>query len=127
MDIGVCSCRWRTRRWLVSGFYQHVRDRMQRPILELDYQGELGLNKVEVSYKEGEPNVDDIYIWVRIRNKGRNIARKCVAYLIAIDEVYTQAKGNQLFRGSHATRVASQSVNSVFKYSYAFIHWNRRV
>lgn len=45
---------------LVSGFYQHVRDRMQRPILKLDYQGKGGLNKIEVSYKEGERSVDDI-------------------------------------------------------------------
>jgi hypothetical protein len=77
---------------LVSGFYQHVRDRMQRPILKLDYQGRDGLNKVEVSYKQGESSVDDIYIRVRLRNEGRSIARKSVVYLTAIEEVYTSAQ-----------------------------------
>lgn len=77
---------------LVSGFYQHVRDRMQRPILKLDYQGMDGLNKVEVSYKQGESSVDDIYIRVRLRNEGRSIARKSVVYLTAIEEVYTSAQ-----------------------------------
>ena len=77
---------------LVSGFYQHVRDRIQRPILKLDYQAKDGLNKVEVSYKESERSVDDIYVRVRLRNHGRSIARKCIVYLTAIEEVYASAQ-----------------------------------
>ena len=77
---------------LVSGFYQHVRDRWQRPILRLDYQGKAGLNMVDVDYSEGDRSVSEIYIRVRLRNRGRSIARKCLVYLTAIEEVYPAAQ-----------------------------------
>ena len=69
-----------------------MRDWINRPILVLDYEGKEHLNKVDVSYKDISRNVDEIYIRVRLRNRGRNIARKCIVYLTSLEEVSTSGE-----------------------------------
>ncbi len=73
---------------LLSGAYQHLRDWLDRPRLEIDYEGNAA-NKTEANYtrKDGTA-VAEIYIRVRVRNMGRSTAKRALVFLTSLKEVH---------------------------------------
>jgi hypothetical protein len=57
-----------------------------QPQLEVDYEG-TEANKVEAHYKNGETDIDDIYIRVRVRNLGQRTAKSSRVFLTGLREI----------------------------------------
>jgi hypothetical protein len=81
---------------VLSGVYQHVRDWCARPILEIDFAGKQGVSVVETEIIREPTNISEVYVRVRVRNRGYGPAQNCRVYMTALHEV----KGNQLLETS---------------------------
>jgi hypothetical protein len=73
---------------LLSGAYQHLREYASRPILKIDFADD-DSHKVESSEQSSEgTEAYYVYIRVRVRNAGRQVARGCRVFLVYIEEVH---------------------------------------
>jgi hypothetical protein len=72
---------------LLNGAYQHLRDRLARPKVVIDFQG-TEANQVTSEYKIGEKVVSEIYIRARVRNTGHHVAKSCRVFVAALTEVH---------------------------------------
>lgn len=72
---------------LVSGFFQYVRERWNRPVLQLDFPKEEA-DKIKAKQTPGADLILGIFVRARVRNNGRrDVAHGCRIYLTAIGEV----------------------------------------
>ena len=71
---------------LVTGAYEHLRDRISRPRLVLDFPDN-GATRLESTYTVKEREVTEIFIRVRVRNVGRRVARGTRVYLVGVEEI----------------------------------------
>jgi hypothetical protein len=78
---------------LLSGVYEHIRDRITRPKLSLSYGESSEASLVSVVTGPTEGNLNHLYVRVLLRNTGQRIAKQCLVYLVSIEEVHES--GNQ--------------------------------
>jgi hypothetical protein len=72
---------------LLNGAYQHLRDHHVRPKLVIDFEG-TAANMEEVEYKDGDRVASEIYIRARVRNTGRQVAKRCRIFVASLAEVH---------------------------------------
>jgi hypothetical protein len=72
---------------LVSGSYQHVRDFLTRPRLQIDFKG-TEANRVEIEIVINGSQVSEIYLRAGVRNRGRQGVKGCRVYLAGVKEVH---------------------------------------
>jgi len=73
---------------LLSGAYQHLREYGSRPILEIDFADD-DSHKVESTERSSDGReASYVYIRVRVRNTGRQVARGCRVFLAYLEEVH---------------------------------------
>jgi hypothetical protein len=76
---------------LLTGAYQHARDYFARPQLLIDYKG-TDANKVTSEQDNDGKHISEIYIRVRVQNKGRAVAKGCRVFLADLHEVHPSGK-----------------------------------
>jgi len=77
---------------LLSGAYQHLRDYWNRPNLEIDFEDD-DSHKVESTEQSSDrKDVSSVYIRVRVRNTGRQIAKGCRVFLAYLEEVHPSGR-----------------------------------
>ena len=72
---------------LVSGFYQHVRDSYNRPLLHMDYRGD-ATNKISSTHETSDGTLaSNVFIKVRVKNRGHLTAKGCRVFLASLTKV----------------------------------------
>jgi len=71
---------------LLSGAYEHIRDVLTRPRLSIDFEGG-SANLTAAEYMRGDKRIAELYVRVRIRNKGKRIGTSCRVFLTRLLEV----------------------------------------
>jgi hypothetical protein len=95
--VGACAA---IAGGLVYGAYQHCRDHLSRPKLEIDYAG-TAANRIEITYKKTE-GLDDaeVYIRARVKNIGRRTAKGAQVFLTSLKEVHPSGTTPTTFHDS---------------------------
>jgi hypothetical protein len=85
---------------LLSGAYQHCRDHLSRPKLEIDYEGSAA-NRIETNYKRGDgTEAADVFIRARVKNTGRRTAKGAQVFLTSLKEVHPSGTTPTTFHDS---------------------------
>jgi hypothetical protein len=82
---------------LLTGAYENVRDWFNRPVLDIDYEGKEGANRVENEYLVDGTKKEEVYIRARVRNVGRHPAKNCRVFLARVSEVKGKHLGETAF------------------------------
>lgn len=73
---------------LLSGAYQHLRDYWNRPVLEIDFGGDDSYIVETTEHSSDGRDASYLYIRVRVRNTGRQVAKGCRVFLARLEEVH---------------------------------------
>ena len=66
---------------LLSGVYQHARDYLRRPVLELSYKDDAPY-RTKANFKESGRDVTELYVRLKLRNTGSSTAVNCRLFII---------------------------------------------
>ena len=100
LDIALISAGAAIAGGALSGAYQHFRDRLERPVLELDHQeAQAYFPTANYQTKDGK-EVVEIFVRARVHNTGFRVARECRVFLTNVEEVHHSGTTKTAFHDS---------------------------